>query len=114
MYVEAIAEALAPRDAPGQLRTIVLRRLDGEPSLLTALADARIGWQADVLVDLGDTPMVSAAVLASLRRLGSTLRERGGELTVRSSHAGLVRLLELTLLTLSFHVERTTPASRLG
>jgi len=81
---------------------------DREPSLLRALADARAGWHSQVLVDLGDTPMVSAAVLAALRRLGTSLRERGGVLTVRSSHAGLVRLVELTLLTFSFELEKTT------
>jgi anti-anti-sigma regulatory factor len=101
------AEAPAPQDAPDAVRTIVHNHSSLEPTLLRALADARIGWQSHVRVDLGDTPMVSAAVLAALRRLGSCLRERGGELTVRSSHTGFVRLLELTLLTLSFELEKT-------
>lgn len=91
------------------MRTILHGDSDREPTLLRALTDARSGRQSHVLVDLGDTPMVSAAVLAALRRLGRSLRDRGGELTVRTSHAGLARLMELTLLTLSFALEKSAP-----
>lgn len=103
MTATATAEALVAHDVP---RTIVHRTSDREPVLLRALADARIGPQSRVVVDLGDTPMLSAAVLTALRRLGTTLRERGGGLTVRSTHASLARLLEMTLLTLSFELEK--------
>lgn len=100
-----MAEALARRRATEAVRTIVHDHFDREPALLRELAAAKVGWQSHVVVDLGDTPMVSAAVLSALRRLGASLRDRGGELTVRSSNAGLVRLMELTLLTLSFQLE---------
>lgn len=106
MTNRAAAEAPIRRAAPDPVRTIVHDRSGREPSLLRALAEARIGWQSRVLVDLGDTPMVSAAVLSALRKLGTSLRGRGGGLTVRCSHAGLGRLMELTLLTLSFELEK--------
>lgn len=94
------------------VRTIVHGDSEREPALLRELAAARVGWQSRVVVDLGDTPAVSAAALSALRSLGTSLRARGGELTVRSSHAGVVRLMELTLLTLSFELETPHAGAR--
>lgn len=89
---------------------------DSEAALLANLRDAMLGRRTTVVVDLADTPMLSATMLTALRRLGASLRARGGSLTVRASHPGLVRLLDMTLLSSSFTLEATaarmpTPAA---
>lgn len=91
-----------------RLEPIHYPTVGSEIALLERLVEALLSPQDEVVVDLGDAPMVSSTALTALRRLGTMLRARGGELTVRSSHPGLVRLLDLSLLSASFTLERTT------
>lgn len=63
--------------------------------------------EKDLVVDLGNVQMVSAALLATLHRAGAKLRGYGGQLTVVCGHPALARLLRLTLLSRAFAVVST-------
>lgn len=92
------------------VRAIVHDPDDSEAVLLRGLESAVAGAPSYVVVDLGNTPMLSAAALEALLRIGKDVRERGGELVVRSSHTGLARLMRLTLLTRPLGLTRPGPA----
>lgn len=81
--------------------------IGSEAAFTRRLAAATRAGQSRMVADLGDAAMVGSAVLAALCRTGERLRARGGELTVVSSHPGLARLLELTLMSRSFTLVRT-------
>lgn len=94
------------------MREIARGTWGSEDELVAELLDAMLGRRTSVVVDLADRPMLSAAALTSLRRLGTSLRARGGGLTVRTSRPSLARLMEITLLSSSFSVELTVDPAR--
>jgi anti-anti-sigma factor len=91
-------------------------RLRGEadvsvvPRLRLRLADLVEPSRAEpvdaVVVDLAALEFLDLAALTVLLDAGQAMRQRGGELVLRSPHRSVQRLLELTSAHRHVHVER--------
>lgn len=91
---------------PSPRATAVVALCDDESSFALArqVRDAVANGADHLVVDAGDSTLLSSEVLEMLRRAARRLRARGGRVTIVCPNAALANLLGLILLNHSFEV----------